>query len=695
MIVEKFEGWFISIMKSNKKALTKKDYYYKIIPLALILLIIPCIVFLKTIKVDGIALYFSSTGEKYRDFFNYYKSVWLIIFTVLSIGFCAIYAKINNIKLTFPKIFIPLLVYYVFVFLSSSFSKYHEQAFWGFNDRFEGFFVISCYVLTCLMAAIFVTYEKDIKILFGALIVCGFFIGIIGIFQYWGADLFQTSFGKRLILPEADHNLMDILDFKFPKQYIYSTLYNPNYVGSFFAMLLPVSIILAVLSKRIPNKILFCIFSCISFINLIGSLSKTGYIAGIIAIVFLIILLNKYFLKAWRTVLVLFISFSVLLIWMNNISGGTILPNVKLFSNITSQFSAKQINAVNLDDSKVQTQPVKLSSLKLESSSNQIKAQNLQLQTSSSTQSLNAQTQELQSSQSQLKPMLIESNAAQSNASSSHTSKPNITDFKIDKNTFKIFMGSNVVNIVFDEQTSTCSFKDNYGNELKVQNITENKIKFLDPRYNLLTIEFNGNYLKVVSHNTTFHIYISPEEKVFKFIDQLGNPTDISIPESIGFKGYEKWASQRGYIWSRSLPLLKDTLFLGHGPDTFAIFFPQTEYNAKLKFFGTPYIMVDKPHNMYIQIAINTGVISLIAFLVFILWFIINSFKLYFKPQCINTYYIAGVSCTTAVVGYLVAGLANDSIIGVSAVFWILLGLGIACNRLYSKSLAVPDVQTQ
>jgi hypothetical protein len=125
------------------------------------------------------------------------------------------------------------------------------------------------------------------------------------------------------------------------------------------------------------------------------------------------------------------------------------------------------------------------------------------------------------------------------------------------------------------------------------------------------------------------------------------------------------------------------------------LIFPQNDFNSKLKYFNTPYIMVDKPHNIYLQIAINTGVISLIAFLVFVIWFIINALRLYIKPKAINTYYIAGVSCVTAVVGFLVAGLANDSIIGVSAVFWILLGLGIACNRLYSKSIEIPSVQAQ
>jgi hypothetical protein len=150
-------------MKSNKKALSVKDYYYKIIPLALILLIVPCIVFLKHFVVKGVALEFSTTGKDYYDFFAYYKSVWLMVFTSLSLVFCFIYMKSKKMNLSFPVFFIPIVVYYVFVFLSSALSKYHDQAFWGFNDRFEGFFVITCYVLICMMAATLLPMSMILK----------------------------------------------------------------------------------------------------------------------------------------------------------------------------------------------------------------------------------------------------------------------------------------------------------------------------------------------------------------------------------------------------------------------------------------------------------------------------------------------------------------------------------------------------
>ncbi|MHB8065557.1 MAG: hypothetical protein ACYDG2_23565 [Ruminiclostridium sp.] len=98
---------------------------------------------------------------------------------------------------------------------------------------------------------------------------------------------------------------------------------------------------------------------------------------------------------------------------------------------------------------------------------------------------------------------------------------------------------------------------------------------------------------------------------------------------------------------------------------------------------------------MYLQIAINTGFVSLVAFLVSVLWYIVRSFRLYFKPiKNDSFYYMAGSACVLSVIGFLVAGLANNSNVNISPIFWILLGIGFACNRLYKRELLVFDTNT-
>ena len=104
---------------------------------------------------------------------------------------------------------------------------------------------------------------------------------------------------------------------------------------------------------------------------------------------------------------------------------------------------------------------------------------------------------------------------------------------------------------------------------------------------------------------------------------------DVEFPETFGFKGKEKLGSLRGYIWSRSIPMIKDNLILGGGPDTFAFRFPQNDLIGKYYAYDTPNIVVDKPHNLYLQIALNDGFIALLAFLAIMIIYIVDSIKLY------------------------------------------------------------------
>ena len=57
---------------------------------------------------------------------------------------------------------------------------------------------------------------------------------------------------------------------------------------------------------------------------------------------------------------------------------------------------------------------------------------------------------------------------------------------------------------------------------------------------------------------------------------------EVKIAPGAIFTSHESFASSRGYIWSRTIPLLKETLFIGTGADTFVIAFPQDDYIGKI-----------------------------------------------------------------------------------------------------------------
>ena len=138
-------------------------------------------------------------------------------------------------------------------------------------------------------------------------------------------------------------------------------------------------------------------------------------------------------------------------------------------------------------------------------------------------------------------------------------------------------------------------------------------------------------------------------------------------------------ASGRGYIWNKTLAMLKDYIFLGSGADTFTIVYPNNDYVGSYN-NGYDNLLVTKPHNLYLQIAIQTGGLSLICFLVFYLWYFISSLRLYFIQRLDQPLVIAGFSIMLGTLGYMISGLANDSTVAVSPLYWSLMGIGIGIN---------------
>lgn len=168
-------------------------------------------------------------------------------------------------------------------------------------------------------------------------------------------------------------------------------------------------------------------------------------------------------------------------------------------------------------------------------------------------------------------------------------------------------------------------------------------------------------------------------------LNNKGQVVNIQPVEKWGFEGQELLGSSRGYIWSRCIPLLKHTLWVGYGPDTFAIYFPQNDFIGKFYALKDMWQVVDKPHNFYLQVGLNTGIISLSALLLLFIAYFIRSTRLYIRNDYDDFISRAGVGIFVAVCGYLGAAFFNDSVVSVAPVFWVLLGVGISANYLLEQ----------
>ena len=126
---------------------------------------------------------------------------------------------------------------------------------------------------------------------------------------------------------------------------------------------------------------------------------------------------------------------------------------------------------------------------------------------------------------------------------------------------------------------------------------------------------------------------------------------------------------------------MKHYLLLGSGADSFALVFPQSDYVSAYQ-GGYENMLITKPHCIYLQAAVQTGVLSLLLLLAFYLWYAADCLKLYFLKQIPDDRTAFAVAIFSATTGFLVLSLINDSTICVTPVFCALLGIGLALNRI-------------
>ena len=168
--------------------------------------------------------------------------------------------------------------------------------------------------------------------------------------------------------------------------------------------------------------------------------------------------------------------------------------------------------------------------------------------------------------------------------------------------------------------------------------------------------------------------------------------TTVKLEEnvpSVGWADNQEFGSGRGYIWSRTIPMMKDTLLLGHGADTYCLYFPHQDYVGKYNsgtFSDNISIIVDKPHNMYMGMWLGTGMFSVFAFLAIMLLYILQSVKLYRNRKYFSFLEYSGIGIFLGIVGFAVTGLVNDSSVSIMPMFYGLLGTGTAINMILARN---------
>ena len=586
--------------KKNAKLKQEKSSKFVLWPIAFVISVAPLIVFMKETALSADVKQYWTGGDTYLDFFGYYKSQWLMIGTVLALLFFFGHFVIKKFEIKKSVLYIPVIIYATLIILSTATSEHPEVALNGYVARYEGMWVLLCYLALMVMTFNLVKEESQIKFLLGALLISATIIGIIGAFQYFNMDIFRTNFGKLAILPEADHGISDSLDFTFKESHVYSIFSNPNYIGSYVALVFPIAFVAFLSFKKIYLKIGTALLMIVLLSSLIGSKSSAG-IVGLAASTLLALVVFRKVIFKRKVLSIIVITVIVMAFFVANYAtGGAVINKIQ--------------SEVGLE-----------------------------------------------------------------------TNYFDLKDIIFKDNTVSIVSGTETLVIeIGKEDELNCYDGQHNIIETKITEQEKNYIvTFIDERYkeSYNDIIIDGPLIKVNQKYASIEFYIM-EDRTFNLIGIQGELTKtVEKAETLGFTGKERIGSSRGYIWSRTLPLLKECLIKGFGPDNFAIAFPQKDYIGKIRAFSTARIIVDKPHNTYLQIGVNTGVLSLLAYLFLLGIYVVQSLTTYIKMEK-GFLQLAGAGIFVGITGYLITGLFNDSVVGIAQIFWVLLGLGFLCNKL-------------
>lgn len=157
-----------------------------------------------------------------------------------------------------------------------------------------------------------------------------------------------------------------------------------------------------------------------------------------------------------------------------------------------------------------------------------------------------------------------------------------------------------------------------------------------------------------------------------RLIEQRLEKDPFDFPES-GFT----WGTGRIYIWKETLKLVMEKPVFGYGFDTLPFEFDQTD-PAKIPAMERPDVIIDKPHNTYINMLFGGGFLGLLAYLSIICAVLYSGLRALAKDHVHSGRILALV---IGILAYLMQGMFNDPVQGFESLFWVLLGLCYGLSR--------------
>lgn len=237
------------------------------------------------------------------DHSNLPKVLFVRVFALIFLSLIIASILIRGRRVYFGPTDIWLLFFLICFAISTAFSIEVSTSIHGTYMRYDGLLTIFNYALLYLIALQVGRNERDVDNFSKLLIATGGIVSVYGLFQAFGFDFVPWSI--RVFEPWKS----------------FSTFGNPNFLGGFLVLILPLSIAVFLKSRGLLKNIFYGIAFGLVSIVLVTTHTRGAWIAGLISIFTFAILgwqsLIKQRLKIFALALLFFIAMASLIATTN------------------------------------------------------------------------------------------------------------------------------------------------------------------------------------------------------------------------------------------------------------------------------------------------------------------------------------------------------------------------------------------
>lgn len=505
-----------------------------------------------------------------------------------------------------------LLPYSFLVLMSGTMSPWRYYAFYGSFEMFRTVPLVLSYILMCIYGYFMVRTPDHLLFVAKGASFGVFIMGLIGALQTIGINVLNTDFVKLIMLPAERRDYASEMTVEGG---VYATLFNPDYLAVYIGLILPVTIVFVIIAHDLKWKIFSAVIAALLLISLVGTGTASEFIA-IFCTVFIgaLIVLSR---NSKHLKIFLICAGAAVLIAIFSVS---LIPAVH--EKIDTAFFGTEVYRMSMNDPVIETLDDGI-----------------------------------------------------------HFTYPDgqkiILTYDTDKADYE-----DVHITVTDEQGDVINLVpyDAGDDEFMLSTYDTEKCLMLDDEDLELTILTpvpdikSGHFIRLSMMGKNFDFTRADDGSYYYITPGTHEAVKTTPPDKVSLFP-DAFMSGRGWIWNYSLSMLKNSMVLGTGSNTFIFEFPHNyaHYADDAEFDV-------KPHSMYLQQWIENGLPALILLTTFVIIWFAGSINIIKAGDLRSVTCMIIFGLLLGIISFIVSGLVNDAMMFISPFFWILTGMGI---RLY------------